>query len=126
MARKRAKFARPKDNIAADSGLPRTALMLFAAGLVVALLVPSLQSMALVVVGTMAMAISMIGMAVMHYYTWGLRARSQILFFAYVLTATTSIPMVLFLIVGMVELLFFLRARDPNRMPPVINTPNNT
>ena len=114
---------RPKDNIAADSGLPRSALIIFAAALVVAIAIPSLQSIAFVITGTLGMAIAMIGLAVMHYFTWGLKARNQILFFAYVMLIAISLPIFLFLIVGLVELLSLLRARDPNRIPP--NTSNN-
>lgn len=123
LARNRMGIKRPKDNIAADSGLPRSALIIFAAALIVAIAVPSLQSIAFVITGTLGMAIAMIGLAVMHYFTWGLKARNQILFFAYVLLIAISLPIFLFLIVGLVELLLLLRARDPDRIPP--NTPNN-
>ena len=123
LARRRIGIKRPKDNIAADIGLPRSALIIFAAALIVAIAIPSLQSIAFVITGTLGMAIAMIGLAVMHYFTWGLKARSQILFFAYVMLIAISLPIFLFLIVGLVELLLLLRARDPDRIPP--NTPNN-
>ena len=125
LVRRRTGMNRPKDNIAADSGLPRSALIIFAASLVAAIAIPSMQSIALVIAGTLGMAIAMIGLAVMHYYTWGLKARSQILFFAYVMLIAISLPIFLFLIVGLVELLFLLRARDPDRMPPNLNNSNN-
>ncbi len=123
LVRRRMGMKRPKDNIPADIGLPRSALIIFAAALVVAIAIPSLQSIAFVITGTLGMAIAMIGLAVLHYFTWGLKARSQILFFAYVMLIAVSLPIFLFLIVGLVELLLLLRARDPNRIPP--NTPNN-
>lgn len=123
LVRRRSSMARPKDNIAADSGLPRAALIIFAAALVAAITIPSVQSIAFVVAGTMGMAIAMIGLAVMHYFTWGLKARSQILFFAYVMLIAVSVPIFLFLIIGLAELLLLLRARDPDRMPP--NSQNN-
>jgi hypothetical protein len=127
LARRKALMQRPKDNIAADSGLPKLALLLFVGAVIVAVLVPSLQSTAFVVVGTMGMAIAMIGLAVLHYYTWGRKGRSQILLFTYVasiLLATISLG--LFLIVGIAELTLYLRARDPNRMPPTMNTESDT
>lgn len=123
LVRRRMGMKRPKDNIAADSGLPRSALIIFAAALIVAIAIPSLQSIAFAITGTLGMAIAMIGLAVLHYFTWGLKARSQILFFAYVMLIAISLPIFLFLIVGLIELLLLLRARDPNRIPP--NTPNN-
>jgi hypothetical protein len=125
LVRKRMGMKRPKDIIAADSGLPRSALIIFAAALVAAIAIPSLQSIAYVISGTMGMAIAMIGLAVMHYFTWGIKARSQILFFAYILLIAVSLPIFLFLIVGLVELLLLLRARDPNRIPPNSNKPDN-
>lgn len=115
-ARRRPGIERPKDNIAADSGLPRKALALFAVALIAALLFQPLQSLSYVVVGTLGMAISMIGLAVLHYFTWGLKLRSQILFFTYVVLVALSLPIFLFLILGIVELTTLLRARDPNRM----------
>ncbi len=124
LARKRMGIKRPKDNIVADIGLPRSALVIFAAALVAAIAIPSLQSIAFVITGTLGMAIAMIGLAVMHYFTWGIKARSQILFFAYFLLIVISLPIFLFLIVGLVELLLLLRARDPNRIPPNSNTPD--
>ncbi len=126
LVRRRAKMERPKDNIAADVGLPRAALAIFAVSLIIAVSIPSLQSIAYVIAGTMGMAIAMIGLAVMHYFTWGLKARSQILFFAYFVLIAISLPIFLFLIIGLAELLLLLRARDPNRMPPNSDNPNNT
>ncbi len=122
LVRAKATMRRPKDNIPADSGLPKMAMILFGAAVVVALLVPSLQNAAFVVVGTMGMAIALIGMAVMHYFTWGRKGRAQILFLAYMITITISLPLALFLAVGLAELVFYLRARDPDRMPPNLNT----
>ncbi len=118
IARRRASVARPKENIAAETGLPRLALILFSTAVMVALLVPSLRSFAYVLIGTMGMAIAMIGVAVMHYFTWGLRGRGQILFITYVATIAFTLPLALFLIAGIAELLLLLRMRDPDRMPP--------
>ena len=110
-------MARPKDNVAADSGLPNMALWLFAAALIVSLFVPALRSAAYVVLGATGMAIAMIGLAVLHYYTWGRRGRGQILFLTYLVIALITAPIFLFVALGIAELLFFLRARDPDRMP---------
>ncbi len=122
LARSRASIARPKENIAAEIGLPKTALILFSAALIVALAIPSLRSIAFVLIGTMGMAIAMIGMAVMHYFTWGRRGRGQILFFVYVATIAFTLPLAVFLIAGIAELLLLLRMRDPDRMPPPSQT----
>lgn len=122
LARRKSLMQRPKDNIAADSGLPKMALALFVVAIILAALIPSLQSAAFVVAGTMGMALAMIGLAVLHYFTWGRKARSQILFLTYMATILLSMPLFLFLIVGIAELLMYLRARDPNRMPPNTNT----
>lgn len=122
LARRKSLMQRPKDNIAADSGLPKMALALFVVAIILAALIPSLQSAAFVVAGTMGMALAMVGLAVLHYFTWGRKARSQILFLTYMATILLSMPLFLFLIVGIAELLMYLRARDPNRMPPNTNT----
>jgi len=122
LARRKSLMQRPKDNIAADSGLPKMALVLFVVAIILAALIPSLQSAAFVVAGTMGMALAMIGLAVLHYFTWRRKARPQILFLTYMATILLSVPLFLFLIVGIAELLMYLRARDPNRMPPNINT----
>ncbi len=125
LARRKPGMKRPKDNIAADSGMPRRALILFIAALATSLLLPPLQGLSYVVVGTLGMAISMIGLAVLHYFTWGLKGRSQILFFTYVMLIALSLPIFLFLIVGIAELTFLLRARDPDRMSRVMKLPKN-
>lgn len=122
LARRKSLMQRPKDNIAADSGLPKIALALFVVAIILAALIPSLQSAAFVVAGTMGMALAMVGLAVLHYFTWGRKARSQILFLTYMATILLSMPLFLLLIVGIAELLMYLRARDPNRMPPNTNT----
>lgn len=122
LARRKSLMQRPKDNIAADSGLPKIALALFVVAIILAALIPSLRSAAFVVAGTMGMALAMVGLAVLHYFTWGRKARSQILFLTYMATILLSMPLFLLLIVGIAELLMYLRARDPNRMPPNTNT----
>ncbi len=118
LVRKRLPMARPKENVAADVGLPRVAVILFAGSLILALLVPSLRSIAFVLLGTMGMAIALVGLALLHYFTWGRTGRAQILFFTYVATVAFSLPLLLFLIAGIAELLLLLRMRDPDRMPP--------
>ena len=118
IVRKRIKMARPKENIAAEIGLPRSALIVFAVALLVALALPPARPIAFVVLGTVGMAIVMIGLALLHYFTWGRQGRSQILFFTYVVTIAFSLPLIGFFIAGIAELLLLLRMRDPDRMPP--------
>ncbi len=118
MARLRSLMPRPKDNIAADIGLPRKVLIIFAASIIIALLFPPMRNAALVVAGTTGMAIAMVGLAVLHYYSWGWKGRNMILLAVYIITIATSLPVIIFVITGITELLLLLRARSPNRMPP--------
>ncbi len=104
---------RPRDDMPASLRMPRAALGIFAAGLVLAFLggVPAFVGSA--VCGAFAAGFMLSGFAVVHYRTRGKPWRFAALWLAYVAVILFTVPLVFFLFAGLLDSAGALPGRQP-------------
>jgi hypothetical protein len=119
VARMSGRLVRPRDR-AWTVMLPRVALIILAAGVVLSFFPGALGEAARVVAGALGCAVAMVGLAVMHALTIGNNARGLILFIAYALLFVFGFPIVLFALIGIADSFLNFRARRFGAAPPTI------
>lgn len=110
IARASGRLPRPRDDIPSSAGLPRAALGIFGAALLVSFLDGPLGLVAAVFVGAFAVTFTLVGLAAMHRRTRGRAGRGLVLFTAYAGIVLLSFPLLAFLVLGL-----FDTARSPAR-----------
>ena len=94
---------RPKDDIPASLRMSRTSLYIFAAGLVMSFFGGAVALIGAVICGAFAAGFILAGFAVTHHKTRGKSWRPVLLWSAYLAVTLFTLPLVLFLITGMLE-----------------------
>lgn len=98
------RLPRPKDDLPATAGLPRLALPIFAVALAASLfLAGPLSLIADVVVGGLAMAFTLVGLAGLHRRSRGKPGRGIILFASYAAIFLLSFPIAVFAALGIFD-----------------------
>ncbi len=109
---------RPKDDIPASLSLPVTTLGIFAAAILVSMLGGGIGLAGQAMSGAIGFALSLVGLATMHYLTRGNAARGLILWASYIAIIFSVLPLAMFTILGLAEVLLQLRARKPAPTQP--------
>ncbi len=97
------RLPRPKDDIPANAGLPRLALVAFALALALCFTGGSAALVGAVFVGALGCGFTLVGLAVMHRRSRGRAARGLLLFTAYAAIVLLLIPLLAFLALGLFE-----------------------
>ncbi|AZN72451.1 DUF2232 domain-containing protein [Georhizobium profundi] len=94
---------RPKDDVPASLRMSRTSLYLFAVGLIMSFFGGGIALIGAVIAGAFAAGFTLAGFAVMHHRTRGKTFRPFVLWGAYLAVVLFTLPLVFFLLTGMIE-----------------------
>ncbi|NDV86995.1 hypothetical protein GTW51_09790 [Aurantimonas aggregata] len=97
------RLPRPRDDIPSIAGLPRTTLLVFAAGLGAVLAGGTLGLIGAVIVGAFGAAYTLIGLAALHRRSRGRPGRGLVLFTSYAAILLLSFPLLVFLGLGLFQ-----------------------
>ena len=97
------RLPRPRDDMPSVAGLPRTTLLVFAAGVLAVLVGGMLGPIGAVVVGAFGAAYTLIGLAGLHRRSRGRAGRGLVLFTSYAAILLLSFPLLVFMGFGLFQ-----------------------
>ncbi len=117
-ARKRSWVLRPQVHLPSETALPQMAVGVFAVGVALSFFSGPVALVAQVVTGAMAGAFLLVGLATLHFLTFGTPVRGVFLGITYFALLISRVLAGVIALIGVAETLFQIRARRGNRNTP--------
>ncbi|HEX2020713.1 MAG TPA: hypothetical protein VGO17_17425 [Aurantimonas sp.] len=97
------RLPRPRDDLPSVAGLPRSTLLVFAAGAIAAFVGGTVGVIGAVIVGAFGAAYTLIGLASLHRRSRGRPGRGLVLFTSYAAILLLSFPLLVFMGIGLFQ-----------------------